>query len=157
MYDCILSSACGIYNYCPCLLSSTASAMSAAFILLCQLFSYYCVWCLTMSSPCMCLLSSTMSAMSDALMLLMSAVATVLHCLCQVSCLHTTMSATSFTFVGCRNELRTSGLVSLVTNWGFREVNFLPRNLFPIRKEEHHMMRPVMSDPPIPNLQSVHP
>ena len=66
-------------------------------------------------------------------------------------------SAASFTFVGLTSGLQTSGPVSLVTNLGFGEVNFLPRNLFPIGKEEHHMMCPVMSDPPIPNLQSGRP
>ena len=65
--------------------------------------------------------------------------------------------AASFTFVGLTSGLRTSGLVSLVTNWGFGEVKFLPRNLFPIEKEEHHVMCLHMSDPPIPNLHSVRP
>ena len=88
---------------------------------------------------------------------ILSEVATVVHCLCQVSCLHTTMSAASFTFAGCRNELSTSGLVSLVTNMAFGEVNFLPRNLFPIGKEEHHVMCPITSDPPILDLHSVRP
>ena len=64
---------------------------------------------------------------------------------------------TYFTFVSLTSGLWTSGPVSLVTNLGFGEVNFLPRNLFPIRKEQHHVMSPIRSDPPIPNLHSVCP